>query len=103
MEIDYNFVDDLTSEIKKVLVVHYPILEAFNIFSMEKQSQEYVREQMNVICNHYENQINNVYRDDSTPAEAIISRFEQEVEFQDFFCTFEKVVKELNDQAKKQA
>ena len=28
---------------------------------------------------------------------------EQEVEFQDFFCTFDEVVKELNDQAKKQA
>ena len=28
---------------------------------------------------------------------------EQEIEFQDFFCTFDEVVKELNDQAKKQA
>ena len=28
---------------------------------------------------------------------------EQEVEFQDFFCTFDEVVKELSDQAKKQA
>ena len=28
---------------------------------------------------------------------------EQEVEFQDFFCAFDEVVQELNDQAKKQA
>ena len=27
----------------------------------------------------------------------------QEIEFQDFICTFDKLVRELNDQAKKQA
>ena len=47
--------------------------------------------------------INDVYQGDLTPAEAIISTLEQEVEFQDFFCTFDEVVKELNDQTKKQA
>ena len=58
---------------------------------------------MHILCNHNGDQINDVYQDDSTPAEAIISTLEQEVEFQDFFCTFDEVVKELNDQAKKQA
>ena len=61
------------------------------------------REQMHILCNHYGNQINNIYQGDSTPAEAIILLLEQEVEFQDFFCIFGEVVKELNDQAKKQA
>ena len=36
-EISYSFVDDLISEIKEALVVDNPILEAFNIFSMETQ------------------------------------------------------------------
>ena len=58
---------------------------------------------MHILCDHYGDQINNIYQGDSTPAEAIISMLEQEVEFQDFFCTFDEVVKELNDQAKKQA
>ena len=58
---------------------------------------------MRIICNHYGNQINDVYEGDSTPAEAITSMLEQEVEFQDFFCIFDEVVKELNEQAKKQA
>ena len=40
---------------------------------------------------------------DSTTAEAVISTLEQEGEFQDFFCTFDEVVKDLNDQAKQQA
>ena len=93
----------MISEIKEALVVDNPILEAFNIFSMETQSEEYRREQMHNLCNHYGDQINDVYQGDSTPAEAIISTLEQEVEFQDFFCTFDEVVKELNDQAKKQA
>ena len=57
---------------------------------------------MHILCNHYGNQINNIYQGDSTPAEVIIL-LEQEVEFQDFFCIFDEVVKELNDQAKKQA
>ena len=57
---------------------------------------------MHILCNHYGNQIN-VCQGDSTPAEAIISTLEQEVEFQDFFCTFDEVVRELNDQARKQA
>ena len=57
---------------------------------------------MHILCNHYGNQIN-IYQGDSTPAEAIILLLEQEVEFQDFFCIFGEVVKELNDQAKKQA
>ena len=70
---------------------------------METQLEEYRREQMHILCNHNGDQINDVYQDDSTPAEAIISTLEQEVEFQDFFCTFDEVVKELNDQAKKQA
>ena len=52
---------------------------------------------MHILCNHYGNQINDVYKGDSTPAEAIISMLEQEVEFKDFFCTFDEVVKELND------
>ena len=102
-EIGYSFVDDLISEIKEALVVDNPILEAFNIFSMETQSEDYRREQMHILCNHYGDKINDVYQGDSTPAEAIISTLEQEVEFQDFFCTFDEVVKELNDQAKKQA
>ena len=58
---------------------------------------------MHILCDHYGDQMNNVYQGDSTPAEAIISMLEQEVEFQDFFCTFDEVIKELNDQAKKQA
>ena len=58
---------------------------------------------MHILCNHYGNQTKDVYQGDSTPAEAIISTLEQKVEFQDFFCTFDDVVKELNDQAKKQA
>ena len=70
---------------------------------METQLEEYRREQMHILCNHSGDQINDVYQDDSTPAEAIISTLEQEVEFQDFFCTFDEVAKELNDQAKKQA
>ena len=70
---------------------------------MEAQSEEYRREQMHILCNHYGNQINDVYEGDSTPAETITSTLEQEVEFQDFFSTFDEVVKELNDQAKKQA
>ena len=70
---------------------------------METQTEEYRREQMNILCNYYGNQINDVYQGDSTPAEAIISTLEQETEFQDFFCTFNEVIKELNDQAKKQA
>ena len=101
-EIGYSFVDDLISEIKEALVVDNPILEAFNIFSMETQSEEYRREQMHNLCNHYGDKINDVYQGDSTPAEAIISTLEQEVEFQDFIFTFDEVVKELNDQAKKQ-
>ena len=44
-EIGYSFVDYLISEIKEALVVDKPILEAFNIFSMETQSEEYRREQ----------------------------------------------------------
>ena len=40
VEIGYSFVDDLLSEIKEALVVDNPILEAFNIFSMETQSEE---------------------------------------------------------------
>ena len=44
---------------------------------------------MNVLCNHYGNQINIVYQGDSTPVEAIKSTLEQEVEFQDFFFTFD--------------
>ena len=91
-EIGYSFVD----------VVDNPILEAFNIFNMETQSEEYRREQMSVICNHYRNQINDVYQNDSTLAVGIISTLKQEVQFQDFFRTFDEVVKELNDQAKKQ-
>ena len=101
-EIGYSFVDDLISEIKEALVVDNPILEAFNIFSMETQSEDYRREQMHILCNHYGDKINDVYQGDSTPAEAIISTLEQEVEFQDFIFTFDEVVKELNDQAKKQ-
>ena len=93
----------MISEIKEALVVDNPILEAFNIFSIETQSEEYSREHMHILCNHYGDQINDIYQGDSTPAEAIISTLEQEVEFQDFFCTFDEVIKELNDQAKKQA
>ena len=70
---------------------------------MEGQPEEYRRKQMHILCNHYGNQINDVYEGGSTPAETITSTLEQEVEFQDFFCTFDEVVKELNDQAKKQA
>ena len=92
----------MISEIKEALVVDNPILEAFNIFSMETQSEEYRREQMHNLCNHYGDQINDVYQGDSTSAEAIISTLEQKVEFQDFICTFDEVVKELNNQAKKQ-
>ena len=45
---------------------------------METQSEEYRREQMSILCNHYRNQINDVYQGDSTPAETIISTLEQE-------------------------
>ena len=93
----------MISEIKEAVVIDNLILKAFNIFSMETQLEEYRREQMHILCNHNGDQINDVYQDDSTPAEAIISTLEQEVEFQDFFCTFDEIVKELNDQAKKQA
>ena len=72
-EISYSFVDDLISEIKEALVVDNPILEAFNIFSIETQSEEYSREHMHILCNHYGDQINDIYQGDSTPAEAIIS------------------------------
>ena len=58
---------------------------------METQSEEYKREGMNVLCNHYGNQINNIYHSDPTPAKAVISMLEQEVEFQDCFCTFDQV------------
>ena len=102
-EISYSFVDDLISEIKEAIVVDNPIREAFNIFSMETESEKYRREQMQILSSHYGDQIKDVYQGDSTPAEAIISTLEQEFEFQDFFCTFDEVVKELNDQAKKQA
>ena len=44
-----------------------------------------------------------IYQGDSTPAEVVISSLKQEFEFQDFFCTFDEVIKELNDQAEKQA
>ena len=57
---------------------------------------------MHIFCNHYGNQISDVYQGDSTPVEALISTLEQEVEFQDFFCTFNEVNKELDDKAKKQ-
>ena len=67
------------------------------------ETKEYRREQMNVLCNHYGNQIKDVYQGDSTPAEATISMLKQEVEFQDFICNFGEFIKELNDQAKKQA
>ena len=60
-EFGYIFVDNLISEIKEVFVVDNLILEAFNIFSMETQSEEYRREQMHILCNHYGNQINDVY------------------------------------------
>ena len=57
---------------------------------------------MNVLCHHCRNQISNIYQGNSTPAEAIIYKLGQEVEFQDLFCTIDEIVKELNDQAKKQ-
>ena len=98
--IGYSFVDDLISELTEALVLDNPILEAFIIFSMETQSEEYWREQMHILCNHYGNQINNIYQGDSSPAKAIMSLLEPGVEFQDFFCTFDEVVKELNDQSK---
>ena len=40
---------------------------------------------MHILCDHYGDQINNVYQGDSTPAEAIIPMLEQEVGFQYFF------------------
>ena len=92
-EISYSFVNDLISEIKESLVVDNPILEAFNIFNMETQSEEYRRKQMYVPCNHYGYQIKNLYEGDSTPAGFIISTLEQEVEFQGFFCSFDEVIK----------
>ena len=58
---------------------------------------------MNVLCDHYGNQIKDVYQGDSTSAEAIISMLKQEIEFRDFICTFDELIKELNDQAKKEA
>ena len=67
------------------------------------ETEEYRREQMNVLCNHYGNQTKNVYQDDSTSGEAIISMLKQEIKFQDFICTFDELAKELNDQARKQA
>ena len=64
---------------------------------METQSEEYRREQMSILCNHYRNQINDVYQGDSTPAETIISALEQETKLKNFCCTFDQVFKELND------
>ena len=52
---------------------------------------------MHIFCNHNGNQISDVYQGDSTPVQALISALEQEVEFQDFFYTFNEVNKELND------
>ena len=49
---------------------------------METDSEENKREQMRILCNHYGNEMNDVYQDDSTPDE---------------------VIKELHDEAKKQA
>ena len=60
-EISYSFVDDLISEIKEAPVVDNLILEAFNIFSMEIQSEEYRRERMHILCNHYGDEISDVY------------------------------------------
>ena len=79
-----------------ILVVDNLILEDSNIFNMETQSEEYRREQMNILCNHYGNHINNVYQGDSTSAEVTTSTFKQEIEFQDFFCTFDEVIKRIN-------
>ena len=42
----------------------------------------------------------NIYQGDSAPAEAIISMLDQEVEFQDFFCTFDKFVKVIKQKKK---
>ena len=67
------------------------------------ETEEYRREQMNVLCNHYGNQTKSVYQDDSTSGEAIISMLKQEIKFQDFICTFDELARELNDQARKQA
>ena len=75
----YSFIDDLISEIKKALVAYNPILEAFNIFSMETQPEKYGGEQMHIICSHYGNNINDVYQDDSTPAESIIQRLNKKL------------------------
>lgn len=49
---------------------------------METNSEENKREKMRILCNHCGNEINDVYQNDSTPDE---------------------VVKELHDEAKKQA
>ena len=67
------------------------------------ETEEYRREQMNFLCNHCGNEINDAYQGDLPPAEAIRSTLKQEIEFRDFLCTFDELVKELNDQAKKQA
>ena len=44
------------------------------------ETEEYRREQMNVLCNQYRNQIKDVYQGDLTPSEANISILKQETE-----------------------
>ena len=77
VEISHSLVDVLISEIKEALVADNLILEAFNIFNIETESEEYRRKLMNVLYNHYVNQANSIYQGDSTPAEAIISTLDQ--------------------------
>ena len=66
---------------------------------METQSKEHRRGQTNILCNNHRTQNSDAYQIDSIPAVTIISTLRQEVQFQGFFCTFDGVVKELNDSA----
>ena len=88
-DIDYSFV--------KPINIDNPIVEASNIFNKETQSEEHRRGQMNIFCNNCRTQISDIYQIDSIPAVTIISVLRQEVQFQDFFCTFDGVVKELRN------
>ena len=101
-EIGYSFVDDIISEIKEALVVHYLILEAFKIFNMETQSEQYRREQMNVLCNHYGHQINNITRVIHLQQRRSYQRFNKKLDFK-ISVVFLMKSSKLNYQAKKQA
>ena len=70
---------------------------------METKSEEYRREQMNIFVITMEIKSTADTRVIQPQQRPSLSVLEQDVEFQDFFCIFGEVAKELNDQAKKQS